>query len=76
MNFTRGKENRGKTAHVWEVKVGVLTESDYDLSNTAGDSGKTAVIKTTVLQAMTLVYFDPRLLPFASRGDVPYRGFN
>ena len=74
--FTRGKENRGKTAHIWEVKAGVLTEADYDLSNTAGDSGKTAVIKTTVLQAMTLVYFDPRLLPFASRGDVPYRGFN
>lgn len=76
-NFTRGKENRGNTAHVWEVKVGVLQESDYDLSNTVGDSGKTAVIKTAVLQAMTLIYFDPRLLPYATRsGKTPYRGFN
>lgn len=74
--FTRGKENRGKTAHIWEVKAGVLTEADYDLSNTAGDSGKTAVIKTNVLHAMTLVYFDARLLPYASRGNAPYRGFN
>ena len=74
--FTRGKENRGKTAHVWEVKAGVLAESDYDQSNTAGDSGKTAVIKTNVFHAMTLIYFDPRLLPYASRGDAPYRGFN
>jgi transcriptional regulator with XRE-family HTH domain len=75
--FTRGKENRGKTAHIWEVKAGVLKESDYDLSNTEGDSGKTAVIKITVLQAMTLIYFDPRLLPYAAKsGGTPYRGFN
>jgi len=74
--FTRGKENRGKTAHVWEVKIGELRKNDYDLSNTAGDSGKTAVIKTAVLRTMTLIYFDPRLLPYASRSDAPYRGFN
>lgn len=74
--FTHGKENRGKTAHIWEVKIGELSASDYDLSNTEGDSGKTAVIKTTVLRAMTLLYFDPRLLPYAARGDAPYRGFN
>jgi transcriptional regulator with XRE-family HTH domain len=74
--FRRGKENRGKTAHVWEVKVGDLTENDYDLSTTEGDSGKTAVIKTAVLRAMALIYFDPRLLPYATRSDAPYRGFN
>jgi hypothetical protein len=74
--FTRGKENRGKTAYIWEVKVGGLSETDYDLSNTEGDSGKTAVIKTIVLRAMTLIYFDPRLLPFAERSGEPYRGFN
>ena len=74
--FKRGKENRGKTVHVWEVKAGQLSQNDYDLSNTEGDSGKTAVIKTTVLRAMALIYFDPRLLPYASRGDTPYQGFN
>jgi hypothetical protein len=74
--FVRGKENRGKTAQFWEIKVGDLNQADYDLSNTEGDSGKTAVIKTTVLRAMTLIYFDPRLLPFATRIGEPYRGFN
>ncbi|MGH7942330.1 MAG: helix-turn-helix domain-containing protein [Limisphaerales bacterium] len=75
--FKRGKKNRGKTAQIGEVKIGILKESDYDLSNTEGDSGKTAVIRTAVLQAMTLIYFDPRLLPYATRaGDTPYRGFN
>jgi transcriptional regulator with XRE-family HTH domain len=75
-SFMRGKENRGKTAHFWEVKVGKLSVSDYDLSNTEGDSGKTAMIKTAVLRSMTLIYFDPRLLPYATRNDAPYRGFN
>jgi transcriptional regulator with XRE-family HTH domain len=74
--YSRGKENRGKTAHVWEVKMGDLCENDYDLSNTEGDSGKTAVIKTNVLRGMRLIYFDPRLLPYSVGSDLPYRGFN
>jgi transcriptional regulator with XRE-family HTH domain len=74
--FTRGKENRGKTAHVWEVKVGELGVNDYDLSNTEGGSGKTAVIKTAVLRKMTLIYFNPQLLPYATRKGTPYQGFN
>ncbi len=74
--FKRGKENRGKTAHIWEVKVANLRTTDYDLSNTEGDSGKTAVIKTKVHHAMTLLYFDPRLLPYAQGGAAPYRGYN
>lgn len=74
--FRRGKAHRGDTAFVWEVKAGKLTAADYDLSNTAGDSGKTAVIKTAVLQAMTLVYFDPTLLPYAPNREGRYRGFN
>jgi len=74
--FVRGKANRGNTAFVWEVKVGRLRPSNYDLSNTVGDSGKTAVIKTAVLKAMTLVFFDPALLPHAASADGRYRGFN
>ena len=59
-----------------KLKPASSPKNDYDLSNTEGDSGKTAVIKTTVLRAMALIYFDPRLLPYASRGDTPYQGFN
>lgn len=74
-NFTIGKDNRGDTAWIWEVRIGDLTAADYDLSNTEGDSGKTAVIKTETFKNMTRIYYDPTLLPYAGRtgpyGDVP-----
>lgn len=58
------------------MKIGHLVPSDYDLSNTEGDSGKTAVIKTAVLNAMTLVLFDPALVPYATSKERLYPGFN
>lgn len=60
-------ENRGDTAWVWEVRMGVLTLDDFSISNTAGDSGKTAVIKTDSLSAMTRVWFNPDHLPYKTR---------
>lgn len=74
--FIRGKESRGDTAFVWEVKAGRLILGDFDLSNTEGDSGKTAVVKTSVLNKMALVFFDPVLLPYGSSKDRRYPGFN
>lgn len=73
--FVRGKDNRGNTAWVWEVRVGQLTIEDFSVSNTAGDSGKTAVIRTNSFNNMSLVYFVPELLPYSSRQNV-YPGFN
>lgn len=73
--FTKGKENRGNRVFIWEVKVGCITEADFDISNTEGDSGKTAVIKTRVFNKMPLIYFDNELLPYSSRSD-RYPGFN
>lgn len=62
-DFQRGKENRGNTVWVWEAKVGHLEIGDFDISNTEGDSGKTAVIKTAAFRKMPVVYFDPSLCP-------------
>lgn len=73
--YSRGKENRGDTVWIWEVKVGTIKEKDFDLSNTEGDSGKTAVIKSAVFNAMKLVYFDDRFCPYAMRKGT-YPGFN
>ena len=42
----------------------MLTTEDFDLSNTEGDSGKTAVVKTTSFDAMALVYFNPELMAY------------
>lgn len=75
-NYTRGKDNRGDTVWVWEVKVGNLTEADFSFSNTEGDSGKTAVIKTDIHNKMHLVYYVPEHLPYAPKADGEYVGFN
>lgn len=63
--YTRGKDGRGRTAWVWEVRVGHLGLDDFSISNTEGDSGKTAVIKTESFKAMPVVLFDPRFFPYA-----------
>lgn len=67
--FKRGKDSRGDTAYIWEAKVGMLTEQDFDLSNTAGDSGKTAVVKTTAFDRMALVYFNPSLMAYGRQRE-------
>ena len=74
--YSRGKENRGNTVWIWEVKVGSVREEDFSISNTDGDSGKTAVIKTAVHNNMHLVYYVPEHLPYARRVDDTYVGFN
>lgn len=60
--YVRGE--RGDVVHIWEVRFGYLSEADFDESNTAGDSGKTAVVKTEVLKAMERVYFNPDYFPY------------
>lgn len=50
--------------NIWEVKYGHLKAEDFSLSNTEGDSGKTAVIKTDAFNRMLSVFFDPALCPY------------
>jgi hypothetical protein len=66
-NFIKGKDNRGDTVWIWEIRSGYLTEDDFDISNTQGDSGKTAVIKTKVFNSMPFLYFDSSLLPYSEK---------
>lgn len=73
--FTRGKEARGQTVWLWEVRIGVIHKHDFDNSNTEGDSGKTSTIKTVAFQAMPVVFFDPTYCPHPMRRDT-YPGFN
>lgn len=73
--FSRGKETRGDTVWIWEVKVGAVSDQDFDISNTEGDSGKTAVIKSEIFNKMALVFFDKRYCPHALRNNT-YPGLN
>jgi transcriptional regulator with XRE-family HTH domain len=61
--YTRGKDSRGNLVSVWEARYGVLAIGDFDVSNTEGDSGKTAVIKTPAFNGMEIVYFHPQQCP-------------
>lgn len=61
------RQKRGDIVAIWEARCGFLSESDFSLSNTAGDSGKTAVIKTLAFRNMSLVYFDKTLCPYNMR---------
>jgi len=74
-NYTRGKENRGTTMWFWEARVGEIEIDDFSISNTDGDSGKTAVIRTAVFNAMPLVYFNRKYCPHSMRNDT-FPGFN
>lgn len=75
-NFERGKVCRGDTVWIWEVKIGELQEEDFACSNTAGDSGKTAIIRSEVFNNMHLVYYNENHLPYARKQAGGYVGFN
>jgi len=74
--FQKGKDSRGDTVWIWEIKVGYLNESDFSCSNTAGDSGKTAVIKSSAHNNMALIYFAPEFSPYSNKPNTQYCGYN
>ena len=56
---------RGNVVWFWEARLGELSKKDFNISNTPGDSGKTAVIKAAALDRLTCLYYDDRFLPYA-----------
>lgn len=64
------KEDRPQAVRpvIWEVRTGYLTEDHFNISNTAGDSGKTAVINAAGMAALKVVYVDLEMVPGARRG--------
>ena len=74
--YIKGKENRQDTVTIWEVRMGYLNLEDFSISNTDGDSGKTAVIKAAALNNMSLLYFDPSCVPYRHSETRAYNGYN
>lgn len=62
-NYTR--RERGNVVWLWELRLGYLSEDHFSLSSTEGDSGKTAVVTVEGMKQLDLLYFDPRLCPYA-----------
>jgi hypothetical protein len=61
--YTAGTDNRGSVACLWLIRFGWLHEEDFNLSNTPGDSGKTAVVNAKGMVKLPPVYFNPALCP-------------
>jgi hypothetical protein len=59
----KGKDSRGDVAWIWEVRFGYLEKRHFNESNTAGDSGKTAVVNGEGMAALKVVYIDQELMP-------------
>jgi hypothetical protein len=52
---------------IWEARFGYLLEEHFNISNTAGDSGKTAVINADGMEALKVAYIDLNYCPFTNR---------
>jgi hypothetical protein len=59
---------------IWELRTGYLFEEHFNISNTEGDSGKTAVINAGGLEALKVVYVDLEMVPGTRRGP-RYRAY-
>jgi len=63
----KGKDNRGDVAWIWEVRFGHLKMRHFNVSNTVGDSGKTAVVNGKGMQALAIIYEDRELVRVVRR---------
>lgn len=64
--YTAGKSNRGDVPYIWEVRFGWLDEHHFNLSNTQGDSGKTAVINADGMVELKVIYCDLERCPYGA----------
>ena len=69
-SFKRGKQNRGVVPYIWELRCGHLIQEHFNLSNTEGDSGKTAVINAEGMKALNVVYCDLDRTPVSKKGRI------
>lgn len=61
------KLDRGIVPSIWEVRCGILKDHHFTVSNTEGDSGKTAVVNKSGMEALKVVYVDTERLPYTER---------
>lgn len=69
-----GKEQRGVKPYIWEVRCGYLLREHFNLSNTEGDSGKTAVVNAAGMKILQVVYCDLERAPLSPKGKT-YRSY-
>jgi hypothetical protein len=68
------RQHRGNVVWVWEVRFGWLNNEHFSISNTPGDSGKTATINTEGMKQLAVVFCDLERCPYAPSGAT-YRAY-
>ncbi|MBL0127004.1 MAG: hypothetical protein IPP83_05990 [Flavobacteriales bacterium] len=64
-DFEYSAERRGCRVAIWEIRFGDLRKRHYNISNTSGDSGKTAVVNAAGMETLTPVYVNMDLCPYS-----------
>lgn len=67
-------KRRGNMVSIWEIRFGYLDVTHFNLSNTLGDSGKTAVVNSLGMSALKVIYFDLDKCPLSKSGSL-YKAF-
>jgi hypothetical protein len=62
--------HRGDKVAIWEIRFGFLALTHFNLSNTAGDSGKTAVVNNDGMNALKVIYCDLDKCPYPKTGKI------
>ena len=60
---------RGQVVALWEVRFGYLNDDHFNISNTPGDSGKTAVINKEGMESLKIVYLNLAIAPYSARSS-------
>jgi len=61
--YNPGKAFRGDVIWIWELRFGHLKNEHFNISNTDGDSGKTAVINAAGMANLQVIYCDMQRCP-------------
>ncbi len=61
--FVCGTQNRGCVPRIWLLRFGHLEIEHFNISNTDGDSGKTAVVNAAGMSLLQPLYFAPTICP-------------
>lgn len=68
-SFNFSPEKRGQIVELWESRFGFLEAQHFNLSNTPGDSGKTAVINKEGMNRLKIVYVNLNVCPYSKNSS-------
>lgn len=63
-SYNFNPDKRGEIVEIWEARFGFLDEKHFNLSNTPGDSGKTAVINKAGMDELKVIYVNLGICPY------------